>query len=84
MHRSGNHRADWRVGPWQAFCRRKADILRKLVAPGRVLERFVADARRVAVDTYHIPAGSALFLRAKAALDDFRPLADDTEGEVFE
>jgi hypothetical protein len=38
----------------------------------------------VAVDTYHIPAGSALFLRAKAALDDFRPLADDTEGEVFE
>jgi hypothetical protein len=73
-----------RDGPWQAFCRRKADILRKLVAPGRVLERLVVDARRISVDTYHIPAGSALFLRAKAALDDFRPLADDTEGEVFE
>ena len=77
------HIRDFRDGPWESFCRRKAGLLAKLVAPGRVLDRLVADARPVGLNTYHIPAGSALFLRARTVLDDFRPVADDTEGEVL-
>lgn len=80
----GRHRSDWRDGPWESFCRRKAYILQKLVAPGRVLERLIADARRVGHDTYVIPGGSALFLRAKASLEDFRSLANDVDTEAFE
>lgn len=80
----GRHRSDWRDGPWESFCRRKAYILQKLIAPGRVLERLVKDARRVGVDTYVIPGGSGLFLRAKSSLDDFRSLASDIDGEVFQ
>ena len=80
----GRHRSDWRDGPWESFCRRKAYILQKLIAPGRVLERLVVDARRVGVDTYEIRGGSALFLRAKAALEDFRSLAADVEGKKFQ
>lgn len=73
-----------RKGPWQCFARTKADILAKLVGPGRILDRLTAVAQRVGPDTYVIPGGSALFLRAKTALDDFRPLADDVDGEVFQ
>jgi hypothetical protein len=45
---------------------------------------LVSEIRPVGVNTYFIPAGAALLLRAKATLDEFRPLANDTEGEVFE
>lgn len=81
--KTGRHRSDMRKGPWQCFARTKADILSKLVAPGRILDRLIADAQRIGPDTYVITGGSALFLRARAALDDFRPLADDVDGEAF-
>lgn len=80
----GHHRRDFRKGPWHNFAQRKAQILAKLIGPGRVLERLIADIRPVGMNTYHIPGGPALLLRAKAALDEFRPLANDTEGEVWE
>ena len=53
------------------------------MAPGRVLEQLVAQARPVGDGLYAIPAGPALFLRAKASLDEFRVIANDTEGEVL-
>jgi hypothetical protein len=80
----GRHRSDFRKGPWHAFARRKAEILRKLVDPGRILERLVAEARQVGPDTYQIRGGSALILRAKVALDEWRPLANDTEGDIWD
>jgi hypothetical protein len=80
----GRHRADFRKGPWHNWARRRADIVSKFVAPVRVLERLVAEIRPVGRDTYFIPAGAALLLRAKVVLDEVRPLANDTEGEVFE
>lgn len=79
----GHHRSDNRSGPWHAFCRRKAEILLKFNAPCRLLDRMVVSARRIGVDTYVIPGGSALFLKAKVVLDEWRPLADDVDGEQF-
>lgn len=84
MQRRGHHRADFRGGPFHAFHRRKAAVLRRLIDPGRVLERFVGVARRVGPDTYEIKDGAALFLKARTVLDDWRPLAEDTEGTVWE
>lgn len=80
----GRHRADFRTGPWHNWARRRAEIVTKLIAPGRVLDRLVSQIRRVGPDTYFIPGGAGLILRAKVALDEWRPLADDAEGEVFE
>jgi hypothetical protein len=80
----GRHRAMYRKGPEHRWAQRRAEIVQKLIAPGRVLERLVSEIRPVGVNTYFIPAGAALLLRAKATLDEFRPLANDTEGEVFE
>jgi len=78
-----HHRRDFARGPWASFARRKAFYLQRLAAPGRVLERLVGDARRVGTDLYHIPGGAGLLLRARVALEEWRPLAEDTEGEVF-
>lgn len=80
----GHHRRDFRKGPYHTWAQRKAHLLQRLIGPGRVLERLVADIRPVGINTYHIPGGAALLLRAKVALDEWRPLANDTEGEVFE
>lgn len=78
-----HHRRDWRDGPWESFLQRKARAIQKLMAPGRVLERLVAEARPVGKELYHIPAGAALLLRARATLDEFRVIANDTDGEVL-
>jgi hypothetical protein len=84
MHnKHAHHRRDYREGPWEAFLQRKARAIQKLMAPGRVLEQLVAQARPVGDGLYAIPAGPALFLRAKASLDEFRVIANDTEGEVL-
>jgi hypothetical protein len=80
---NAHHRVDLREGPYHAWAKRKAGILLKLCAPARVLERLVQDAKPVGLNTYFIPGGAALFLRAKTTLDEFRPLAAD-EGEVWE
>jgi hypothetical protein len=80
----GHHRADLRDGPWQSFCRRKATLLHKLSAPGRVLELIFADARCVLAIKASRPDGSVLILRGRVALDEWRPLANDSDGEVFE
>lgn len=78
-----HHRRDFEAGPWRSWSRTKARTLSKLAAPGRVLERLVGAARRVGPDLYHIPGGAAAFLAAKAALDDWRPLAGDTSGDLL-
>jgi|688.fasta_scaffold1092739_2 hypothetical protein len=84
MHNNhAHHRRDYRAGPWEGFLQRKARAIQKLVAPGRVLERLVAEARPVGINLYHIPAGAALLLRARATLDEFRAIANDADGEVL-
>ena len=82
--RSAHHRSDNRDGPFHSWARRKAFLIQKLVAPGRVLERLLADARPIGINTYHIPGGAALLLRARMAVDEWRPLAEDASGEVWE
>jgi len=64
LNNHAHHRRDYREGPWEAFLQRKARAIQKLMAPGRVLEQLVAQAR---------PVG----------LDEFRVIANDTEGEVL-
>ena len=83
LNNHAHHRRDYREGPWEAFLQRKARAIQKLMAPGRVLEQLVAQARPVGDGLYATPAGPALFLRAKASLDEFRVIANDTEGEVL-
>ena len=84
MPRTAHHRADWRTGPWQIFQKRKAELILRLAGPGWVLERFCSEAQRVGPDTYVIKGGAGLFLKARAVLDKWRPLATDSEGRVWE
>jgi hypothetical protein len=48
-----------------------------------VLERLIADMTPVGINTFHIRAGAVLVLRAKTALDEWRPLAEDETGETW-
>ena len=83
MRVHAHHRCDMRDGPWESFCRRKASILQKFVSPARVLELIFADARCVHAIKTSRPDGHALILRGKVALDEWRPLANDMDGEAF-
>ncbi len=47
LNNHAHHRRDYREGPWEAFLQRKARAIQKLMAPGRVLEQLVAQARPV-------------------------------------
>ena len=84
MPRKAHHRADWRTGPWQIFVKRKAEYVLRLAGPGWLLERLVNTAVRVGPDTYVIRGGAGLFLKARTVLDDWRPLATDADGRVWE
>ena len=77
--RSAHHREKER----DLWVRRRADALRRLAGPGRVLERLIADATPVGINTFYIRSGAVLMLRAKTALDEWRPLAEDETEEVW-
>jgi|688.fasta_scaffold740260_1 hypothetical protein len=77
--RSAHHREKEK----DAWVRRRADALRRLSGPGRVLERLIADMTPIGINTFHIRAGAILVLRAKTALDEWRPLAEDETGEAW-
>ncbi len=84
MLQQPHHRSVYRKGSPENLAGKRAEEIAKLSAPGRVLERLIVDARPVGINTFYIPGGAALILRAKTVLDDWRPLANDTEGEVFQ
>jgi hypothetical protein len=80
----GRHRAMYRKGPEHRWAQRRAEIVQRLIGPGRVLDLILADPRCVCAIKAARPDGHAIVLRGRAVLDEFRPLANDTEGEVFE
>jgi hypothetical protein len=79
--RSAHHRAINRTGPHYAWLQRKAFHLSRVFRPGLVGERLVDQMRTIRPGLYEIPP--SVVLEFRAALEDFRPYARDTEGTVW-